>query len=265
MIRVIVAGACGRMGRMIVEGIAEQGDMELVGAIARPGRPQIGRDIGEVAGVGTLGVPVSSDLPASLSQGDVVIEFTRPSVTIEHLRHTVEMNKPMAIGTTGFTKDELAEVRELAVQIPCVMASNMSMGVNILSQAIALAANMLGDDYDVEVIETHHNQKVDSPSGTALRLAEGTAEVLGRQLPEVSVYGRHGIIGHRSEKEIGVHAIRGGDLAGNHTVLFANADERIEITHHSHSREAYANGAIRAAKWVVNAPKGLHDINEVFV
>lgn len=264
MIRVIVAGACGRMGKMLVKGINEQEDMQLVGAIARPGHPQIGRDIGEVAGVGTLGVLVSGALPTILPQGDVVIEFTTPSVTIEHLRDTVEMDKPMVVGTTGFTKDELAEVRELAVQIPCVMASNMSMGVNILSQAIALAANMLGDDYDVEVIETHHNQKVDSPSGTALRLAEGTADVLGRKLPEVGVYGRHGIIATRSEKEIGVHAIRGGDLAGNHTVLFANADDRIEITHHSHSREAYANGAIRAAKWVVNAPKGLYDINEVF-
>ena len=263
MIRVIVDGACGRMGKMIIQGVVQQKDMQLVGATEFSEHPQLGQDAGEVAGIGRLGVPVSGDLPAILDGGDVVIEFTTPRATLEHLRNVVDAGKTMVIATTGYTKEELAQVHELAAQIPCVMAPNMSVGVNVLLQAIQVVAKALGDDYDVEVIEAHHNQKVDSPSGTALRIAEVLAETLGRHLPDVGVYGRHGIVGKRLTKEIGIHAIRGGDIVGDHTVLFAGAGERLEITHRAQSRESFARGAIRAARWVVNAPKGLHDIREV--
>ena len=263
MISVIIDGACGRMGKMIAQGVGTQSDMQLVGAIEYSGHPQIGQDAGEVAGVGTIGVPISNNLSESLDEADVVVEFTAPSASIEHLRNVVDAGKTMVLATTGFTEAELAEVRELAQNIPCVMAPNMSVGVNVMLQAIQLVAKALGDDYDVEVIEAHHNQKADSPSGTALRIAEVLAETLDRNLAEVGVYGRHGMVGARSEKEIGIHAIRGGDISGDHTVLYAGAGERIEITHRAHTREAFAKGAIRAARWVVNAPKGLHDISEV--
>ncbi len=263
MIRVIVDGACGRMGKMIVQSVVQQEDMQIVGAIEYTGNPQIGEDVGEVAGVGPLGVSVGGNLSSILGEADVVIEFTTPGATIENLRSVVEADKAMVIATTGFADEELAQVHELAAQISCVMAPNMSVGVNVMLQAIQVVAKALGDDYDVEVIEAHHNQKVDSPSGTALRIAEVLANALDRKLPEVGVYGRHGIVGKRPRKEIAIHAIRGGDIAGDHTVLFAGAGERIEVTHRAHSREAFARGAIRAARWVVNAPKGLHDISEV--
>lgn len=263
MISVIIDGACGRMGKMITQGVVTQSDMQLVGAIEYSGHPQLGEDIGEVAGVGTIGVPINDNLSEILDEADVVVEFTAPSASIEHLRNVVDAGKTMVLATTGFTEAELAEVQELAQNIPCVMAPNMSVGVNVMLQAVQLVAKALGDDYDVEVIEAHHNQKVDSPSGTALRIAEVLAESLDRNLAEVGAYGRHGMVGARPEKEIGIHAIRGGDISGDHTVLYAGAGERIEITHRAHTREAFAKGAIRAARWVVDAPKGLHDIAEV--
>ena len=263
MISVIIDGACGRMGKMIAQGVVTQDDMQLVGAIEYSGHPQLGEDVGEGAGVGTIGIPISNNLSEILDEADVVIEFTAPSASIEHLRNVVDAGKTMVLATTGFTEGELAEVHKLAQNIPCVMAPNMSVGVNVMLQAVQLVAKALGDDYDVEVIEAHHNQKADSPSGTALRIAEVLAEALDRNLAEVGVYGRHGMVGARSEKEIGIHAIRGGDISGDHTVLYAGAGERIEITHRAHTREAFAKGAIRAARWVVNAPKGLHDISEV--
>ena len=237
MIRVIVNGACGRMGKMITQGVSEQEDMQIVGAIEFSEHPQLGQDVGEVAGIGTIGVPITQNV--------------------------VDAGKRMVIATTGYDEEELAQVHALAPQIPCVMASNMSVGINVMLQAIQLVANVLGADYDVEVIEAHHNQKVDSPSGTALRMAEVLAQTLDRNLSEVGVYGRHGIVGKRTKKEIGIHAIRGGDLAGDHTVLFVGTGDRLEITHRGQNREPLARGAIRAARWVMGAPKGLHDIAEV--
>ena len=263
MISVIIDGACGRMGNMITRGVVTQSDMQLVGAIEYSGHPQLGQDAGEIAGVGTLGVSITDNLSEVLDEADVVIEFTAPSASIEHLRNVGDAGKTMVLATTGFTEAELAEVHELAEKIPCVMAPNMSVGVNVMLQAVQLVAKALGDDYDVEVIEAHHNQKTDSPSGTALRIAEVLAESLDRNLADVGAYGRHGMVGARPEKEIGIHAIRGGDISGDHTVLYAGAGERIEITHRAHTREAFAKGAIRAARWVVDAPKGLHDIAEV--
>ena len=169
----------------------------------------------------------------------------------------------MVIGTTGCTIDQLTEIRLLAEHVPCLMSPNMSVGVNVMLKAIELVAKALGDEYDVEVIEAHHNQKADSPSGTAVRIADVLATALDRDINQVGVYGREGIVGARPEKEIGIHAIRGGDIIGDHTVLFAGIGERVEVSHRAQSRESFASGAVRAARWIINAPKGLHDISEV--
>ena len=263
MIRVIINGACGRMGRLIIQGVSQQADMQLVGAIEYPEHPQIGSDAGVVAGIGDIGVPITGELEDILQNADVVIEFSKPEATLAHLQQVVNADKAMIIATTGYDPDELATIKELASQIRCVMAPNMSLGVNVMIQALELIAKALGDDYDIEVIEAHHNHKADAPSGTALRLAETVAEALDRDLDEVGVYGRHGIVGARPKKQIGIHAVRGGDIAGDHTVLFATEGEQLSVVHRAHSPEAFAKGAIRAARWVVDAPKGLHDISEV--
>lgn len=263
MIKVIVDGASGRMGRMLINLVDQQFDMKLVGAVEFPDHPKIGEDAGEIAGVGNLGVPIVGDLNEVIENGDVVIEFTSPTATVENLKKVVNADKAIVIGTTGCTDDQLAEIGELAQNIPCLMSPNMSVGVNVLLRAIELVAHALGDDYDVEVIEAHHNQKKDSPSGTAVRIAEVLADTLDRDLNAVGVYGREGLVGARPKKEIGIHAIRGGDIVGDHTILFAGIGERLEITHRAHSRESFASGAIRAVRWIVNAPKGLHDIKKV--
>ncbi len=263
MVHVVINGACGRMGRLIIQGVAQQDDMELVGAIEFASHPQIGSDAGVVAGIGELGVIITSELKDVIASADVIIEFSKPDATLQHLRQVVDADKAMVIATTGFSTDELAEVQELASKIRCVMAPNMSLGVNVMIKALELIAKSLGDDYNVEVIEAHHNHKADSPSGTALRLAETVSTALGRDLAEVGIYGRHGIIGPRPQKQIGIHAIRGGDIAGDHTVMFATEGEQLSVVHRAHSPEAFAKGAIRAARWVVNAARGLHDVSEV--
>ena len=263
MIRIIINGACGRMGRLIIQGVTQQADMKIVGAIEYPEHPQIGSDAGVVAGISEIGVAITSELNDVLGKADVVIEFSKPEATLQHLRQVVDADKAMIIATTGFNINEFTTVKELASQIRCVMAPNMSLGVNVMIQALELIAKALGDDYDIEVIEAHHNHKADSPSGTALRLAETVAAALGRDLDEVGIYGRHGIVGARPKKQIGMHAVRGGDIAGDHTVLFAADGEQLSVVHRAHSPEAFAKGAIRAARWVVDAPKGLHDVSEV--
>ena len=263
MIRVVITGVCGRMGRCITRGIAQQDDMRLVGAIQYPSHSQIGSDAGIVAGVSKIGVPVIGKLDAVLEETDVVIEFSKPEATLQHLQQVVDANKAIVIGTTGFNANELLTIEALASRIRCVMAPNMSLGVNVMIQALELVAKALGDDYNIEVIEAHHNHKSDSPSGTARRLAETISAALEHDLDEVGVYGRHGIVGARPKKQIGIHAVRGGDIAGDHTVLFATEGEQLSVVHRAHSPEAFAKGAIRAARWVVDAPKGLHDVSEV--
>ena len=263
MIRVVIIGVCGRMGRCITRCIAQQTDMRLVGAIQYPSHPHIGSDAGVVAGIGDIGVAIAGELDDVLEDADVVIEFSKPKATLGYLRQIVNTDKAIVIGTTGFIDDELATLKELASQTRCVMAPNMSLGVNVMIQALDLIAKALGDDYNIEVIEAHHNHKADSPSGTAFRLTETVTTALGRDLDEVGIYGRHGIVGVRPKKQIGVHAVRGGDIAGDHTVLFATEGEQLSVVHRAHSPEAFAKGAIRAARWVVDAPKGLHDVSEV--
>ena len=263
MIKVIVNGACGRMGRMLISLVTRQPDMELVGATEYPAHPKMGTDAGEVAGIGSLGVKIVANLADVIDQGDVAIEFTSPEATVSNLKKVVDAKKSIVIGTTGCTADQLAKIRLLAEHIPCLMSPNMSVGVNVMLRAIELVAKALGDDYDVEVIEAHHNQKKDSPSGTAVRIADVLATALDRDMNQVGVYGREGIVGVRPKKEIGVHAVRGGDIVGDHTVLFAGIGERLEISHRAQSRESFASGAIRATRWIVNAPNGLHDISEI--
>lgn len=263
MVNVTINGACGRMGRLIIQGVTKQDGVTLVGAIEFPQHPEIGNDAGVIAGIGEIGVPISAKLSDVISESDVIIEFSKPEATLQHLRQVVEADKAMVIATTGFSNAELDEVKDLASKIRCVMAPNMSLGVNVMIRALELIAKSLGDDYDIEIIEAHHNHKADSPSGTALRLAETVANALKRDLDEVGVYGRHGIIGPRPEKQIGIHAIRGGDIAGDHTVMFATQGEQLSIVHRAHSPEAFAKGAIRAAKWVITASRGLHDVSEV--
>lgn len=266
MTKAIVVGACGRMGKLLVNGIAQEDDLELVGAVEAPGIPDIGKDAGEVAGAGALGVKIvdAPQLPEVIKKGDVVINFSAPKeAVLDHLRVAVENEKPMVIGTTGFSDDEMEVIRELASKIPCVMAPNMSVGINLMLKIVKDAASVLGDDYDVEVIETHHHFKKDAPSGTAVRIAQVLADALGRNLSEDGVYGREGIVGERSVKEIGIHAVRAGDIVGDHIVLFGGLGERLEIIHRTQSREPFVRGALKAARWVVNAPKGLHDIAEV--
>ena len=263
MIRVVITGVCGRMGRCITRCIAQQTDMELVGAIQYPSHPHVGSDAGVVAGIGAIGVPIVGELDDVLQNADVVIEFSKPKPALAYLQQVVNTDKAIVIGTTGFDSNELATIKALTSEIRCVMAPNMSLGVNVMTQALELIAKALGDDYNIEVIEAHHNHKADSPSGTALRLVETVATTLKRNLDEVGVYERHGIVGARPKKQIGVHAVRGGDIAGDHTVLFATEGEQLRVVHRVHSPEAYAKGAIRAARWVVNAPRGLHDVSEV--
>ncbi len=264
MIKAIVIGACGRMGRLLVNGIAQDDDMELVGAVEAPGIPHIGKDAGELAGAGALGVKVVDDLSEVIGKGDVAINFSAPKeAVLDHLRVAADNGKPVVIGTTGFTLEEMGTIKELTSRIPCVMAPNMSVGVNVLLKLVRDAASVLGDDYDVEIIETHHHFKKDAPSGTANRIAQVIADALNRNLEEVGVYGREGIVGERPSKEIGIHAVRAGDIVGDHIVLFGGIGERLEITHRTQSREPFVRGALRAAKWVVSASKGLHDISEV--
>ena len=266
MIKVIIIGACGRMGKLLVEGVAQEDDLELVGAVEAPGVPGVGKDAGEVAGAGTLGVKIVDDSQLSevMKNGDVAINFITPKeAVLNHLRVAVENEKPMVIGTTGFSDEEIEIIRELTSKIPCVMAPNMSVGINLMLKVVRDIASVLGDDYDVEVIETHHHFKKDAPSGTAARIAQVLADALGQDLKETGVYGREGIVGERPSKEIGIHAVRAGDIIGDHIVLFGGIGERLEITHRAQSREPYVKGALKAARWIVTAPKGLHDISEV--
>jgi 4-hydroxy-tetrahydrodipicolinate reductase len=263
MIRIAVAGAAGRMGSRITALSKEDKGLQLAGAFERKGHKDIGKDIGTVIGIGNTGVKLVDSLESIIDGVDLVISFTTVEASKEHLRVASSRGKAMVIGTTGFTKDDMKEVAKLTKKIPCVMASNMSMGVNLLLRVLQDIARVLGDAYDVEIIEAHHRMKKDAPSGTALKMAQVIAEALKRNLDEVAVYARKGIIGERTSKEIGIQTIRAGDIVGEHTVIFGGLGERIEVTHKVSSRDTFARGALRAAKWVVGKPAGLYDMQDV--
>jgi len=261
-IRVAVAGTGGRMGKMLVEAVIAAPDCELVGALEVAGAPALGRDAGEAIGRST-GVVISDDLAASLASADVLIDFTRPQGTLEHLRACVAADVQMVIGTTGFDAAGREAIAAAARRIAIVSAPNMSVGVNVTLKLLEFAARHFAQGYDIEIIEAHHRHKVDAPSGTALRMGEVVAKALGRDLDKVAVFAREGVTGERDPSTIGFSAIRGGDIVGDHTVLFAGDGERIEITHRSASRLSYALGALRACRFLAGRSDGLYDMHDV--
>jgi 4-hydroxy-tetrahydrodipicolinate reductase len=250
------------MGRMLVKVIAEQPGLQLAAATGRPDSPSLGQDAGQLAGLQPIGVTVTSDLDRSFD-ADVIVDFTTPAATAWTVTQAAEREVPMVIGTTGLSTQERKAVDKAARKIPIVLSANMSLGVNVLFGLISQAAAALGDAYDVEIVETHHRHKRDSPSGTALAMADVLAHALGRDLARVGSYGRKGDVGARPAGEIGVHAVRGGDVVGDHSVYFLGLGERLEISHRASSRETFARGALRAAEWLVERDPGIYDMQDV--
>lgn len=251
------------MGCRLVSLLKESTTLKLAGAIEGVKHPTLGQDAGEIAGCGRAGVPITDDLPLLLERGDVVVDFSSPHATLDHLRVVAQHRRAMVIGTTGFSASEIQQIRDFAAQIPCVLSPNMSVGVNLICKVIAEMAKTLGDGYDIEVIEAHHRLKKDAPSGTALKLAEVLADAVGRNLAQVGVYERKGLIGERKNTEIGIQTVRAGDIVGDHTVLFGGIGERIEVIHRASSRDTFASGALRAAGWVAGRQPGLYDMMDV--
>ena len=260
--RIAIAGATGRMGQMLIEAIAGADDCQLAGALDVPGSPAIGLDASAFSGR-LSGVLIAADLREGLQQADVLIDFTRPEGTMAHLAVCRELGVKLVIGTTGFSDAQKAEIAAAAKDIAIVMAPNMSVGVNVTLKLLQMAAQAMPTGYDIEIIEAHHRHKVDAPSGTALKMGEVIAQALGRDLNDCAVYAREGVTGERDPSSIGFATIRGGDIMGDHTVLFAGTGERIEITHKSSSRATYAQGSLRAARFLAAQPSGLFDMFDV--
>jgi len=261
-LNIAVAGASGRMGRMLIEAISQAPDLQLCGALEVVGSPALGQDAAAFSGTPS-GVLITADLAQGLGQADCLIDFTRPEGTLKHLEYCAEHGVKMIIGTTGFDEAGKAAIARAAQKIGIVFSPNMSVGVNVTMKLLELAAKSFSEGYDIEIIEAHHRHKVDAPSGTALKMGEVIAQAIGRDLKDVAVYAREGVTGERDPSTIGFSAIRGGDIVGDHTVLFAGIGERIEITHKSSSRVTYANGSLRAARFVQNQASGLFDMNDV--
>jgi 4-hydroxy-tetrahydrodipicolinate reductase len=265
MIKAVVTGASGRMGSRIINVLSTSEGIRLSAAVEKKGHPQVGQDACGPAGIPPSGVLnlITDDLGAALKAGDVAIDFTHPEAGLEHVRVCAEYKKPIVIGTTGFTKEQLDQIHKYVQAIPCVLSPNMSIGVNLTFKILAEVAKTLGDEYDIEIVEAHHRMKKDAPSGTAMKMAQVLAQAVHRNLDEVGVYARKGMIGERSRKEIGIQTVRAGDIVGEHTVMFAGKGERIEITHRAHSRDTFAAGAVRAARWIVGKKPGLYDMQDV--
>ena len=249
MIKAVVTGAAGRMGSRIVNVLSTSEGIRLSGAIERKGHSLVGQDACGLPAGGTLTV-ITDDLAAALKAGDVLIDFTFPESSLGNIKACAELGKPIVIGSTGFSGDQMAEINKFAQKIPCVLSPNMSIGVNLCFKVLEEIAKTIGEDYDMEIVEAHHRMKKDAPSGTAVKMARIIAKAVNRNLDEVGVYARKGMIGERTKKEIGIQTLRAGDIVGEHTVMFAGKGERIEITHRAHSRDTFAAGAVRAAKWV---------------
>lgn len=262
MTRIAIVGATGRMGLNLIKATVLHDKTKLTVAIARAGSDAIGKDAGALAGIGTLGINVSDDLAAKLNDFDVLIDFTRPDISLKYIELCRQAGKKIVIGTTGYNDLQKTEIMRAAQTIPVVLAPNMSIGVNLSLKLLEMTAKIMCDS-DVEIIEAHHRHKVDAPSGTALRMGEVVANALGRNLETCAIYGREGNTGERDKKTIGFSTIRAGDIVGEHTVMFADDGERIEITHKATSRMTFANGAIRAATWLANKEQGLFDMQDV--
>jgi 4-hydroxy-tetrahydrodipicolinate reductase len=263
MIRAGITGASGRMGLTLINAISQSTAVSLSVAIDRIDSPIIGKDPGELVGSEATGIKITDCLSAVVDEFDVLIDFTRPDVSMEYVDFCRQAGKKLVIGTTGFNEIQKSKIAEAAKEIAIVMAPNMSVGVNLTLKLLEMAAKIMGDYTDIEIIEAHHRHKVDAPSGTALKMGEVIAKTLNRDLKDCAVYGREGITGERSRKTIGFSTIRAGDIVGDHTVMFADEGERVEITHKAASRMTFANGAVRAAVWLAAKPNGLYDMQDV--
>ncbi|AWM81512.1 4-hydroxy-tetrahydrodipicolinate reductase [Gammaproteobacteria bacterium ESL0073] len=263
MLRIAVIGAAGRMGKNLVEAICQNDKTTLGAAIVESTSSLIGVDAGELVGLGKVGIVIDSSLEHQLDNFDVLIDFTHPSVTMNNLALCVKAKKAIVIGTTGFSETQKQQIAEASKQIPIVFSANYSIGINLCFKLLDMAAQVLGDDVDIEVLEAHHRNKVDAPSGTALRMGEVVANALGRDLNKVAVYGREGQTGVRDRETIGFATVRAGDIVGDHTVLFAAEGERVEITHKASNRMIYAKGAVRSALWLQDQGSGLYDMQDV--
>lgn len=262
MIKVVILGAAGRMGSTIMQLISEDTEMMLAGAVEKKDSPFIGEDASRFGG--TKGVAITAALENVAAKDTVVIDFTHPDSVMENIKFAEKIGFPMVVGTTGFNVERMDYIRSAATaKFPCVLSPNMSMGVNLLFKLVAETAKVLGDDYDVEIVEIHHRMKKDAPSGTAVKLGQVAAEALGRDYEKAAVYERKGMTGERTRKEIGMQTLRAGDVVGEHTVIFGGIGERIELTHRAHSRENFARGAIRAAKWVYDKNPGFYSMKDV--
>ncbi len=259
-LKVAVNGAAGRMGRRIVAMIVREPDVELVSASDRPGHSELGRDAGELAGVGPVRVHITDEIGG---EPEVIIDFSSPEGAAKSAKAAAELGVPVVSGTTGLGPHEKAEIESAAGRVPVLVAPNFSVGINLMFEVTRKVAEVLGPGYDVEIIETHHNQKADAPSGTALRLAKSVANALKCDPKRDYVHGREGMVGPRGPREIGLHAVRAGDIVGDHTVLFAGRGERIELTHRAHTRDTFVAGAIRAAHWLIGKAPGRYSMEQV--
>lgn len=260
MIKVAVNGACGRMGSRVVAHVSKDKELQLVAALERDGHPLLGQDIGQTLGEAECGVKVTHTLN---NKADVLIDFSEPTSSVEKAAYCASAGVALVIGTTGHTPEQLTRIKEAARHVPCLISPNMSLGVNLIFQLAAQVARALGEGYDIEIMEVHHRFKKDAPSGTALKIAREICKATGRKLEDVAVYGRQGQVGERPGKEIGIHALRVGDTVGDHKVIFGNLGETIELVHSAHSRDTFAMGAIKAAKFVAGRPPGLYEMRDV--
>jgi 4-hydroxy-tetrahydrodipicolinate reductase len=263
MIKAVVAGVAGRMGGRIIQMIQKSEEVTLMGAFEKPGHPEIGKDVGEIVGLGKLGIQIKGNISEAIKDADVLIDFTTPESTLNNIKFIADSGQAMVIGTTGITGEKEKELKLLAQKIRCVMSPNMSVGINVLFKTVGDLSKIFSKDYDIEIVETHHRLKKDAPSGTAMNLAKILADSTGRNLETDAVYERKGFIGVRTDKEIGIQSLRAGDIVGEHTVIFAGTGERIEITHRAHSRDNFARGALLAATWVVKQSNGLYTMQDV--
>jgi 4-hydroxy-tetrahydrodipicolinate reductase len=259
----IVCGVGGRMGGAVVRAAAQTPGIRLAAAIDKPGSARLGKDAGETSAAGHLGVTISDRIEQHLKSSTVIIDFTNPEASLGYLRAATKKTVPIVIATTGFNSTQLAEIKRLSARAPTLLSANTSLGVNVLVSLLGKAAKMLGEDYDVEIIEAHHRFKKDAPSGTALALGRSVAKALNRDLDKIGINGRKGIVGERSKKEIALLSVRAGDIVGEHTVIFGGIGERLEFIHRAHSRDTFARGAIRAAQWLAKQKPGLYGMQDV--
>ncbi len=260
---IIVCGVGGRMGGAIVRALANSATAKLIAAVDRPGSARLGKDAGEISAAGHLGINITDNIEPVLKTDAVIIDFTNPEASLGFLRSAAKRRTPIVIATTGFNPKQHAEIKRLSRRTPTLLSANTSLGINVLISLLGQAAKMLGDDYDVEIIEAHHRFKKDAPSGTALALGRSVAEALDRDLDKIGINGRKGIVGARSKKEIALLSVRAGDIVGEHTVIFGGIGERLEFIHRAHSRDTFAHGALRAAQWLAKREPGLYGMQDV--